>query len=526
MGLSTTLASGAHAVVGDLTILKSVGLLIGAIVAYSWARYFLSAFKISRLGGAAPRRTTWYPWSLDSVYEAIQTNLQNKAMEFWLRGFLTWGHKENPYTIEAYMAGQRLILTADVENIKAILATQFGDFGKGEQFNKDWHEFLGDSIFTTDGEKWRDSRQLIRPQFIKDRVSDINTFEKHCEILIPMLGGSADGSTVDAADLFFKFTLDAATDFLLGKSVDSLHGDTTGFAEAFNHAQHIQAIVARAGPLNWIIPRKQFRKDIKLINHFCDQYIDATLQLNQDELEKTSKSDDGYTFLHALAGFTKDRTMLRDQLVAVLLAGRDTTACTLSWLFYELSIAPEKYTKLREEILATVGPEGQPDYEQLKSMKYLQHCMNETLRLYPIVPFNVRMALKDCTLPRGGGPDGSQPIGVLKDTPIGYSTLIMQRRADIYPDPSTGFPDKDTFVPERWDTWQPKHWTYIPFNGGPRLCVGQQFALTEMAYTITRILQKYERIENRMSKPPGWKTDIVLQPAEGVQIALFPAKKA
>lgn len=372
MGLSTTLASGAHAVIGDFTILKSMGLLIGAFVAYSWAIYYINAFKINRLGGPAPRITSWFPWSLDSVYEFITTNLENKAMEFWLRVFQRFGHKKNPYTIEAYMAGQRLILTADVENIKAILATQFGDFGKGEQFNKDWHEFLGDSIFSTDGEKWKDSRQLIRPQFAKDRLSDIDTFEKHCEVLVPMLAGSSDGSTVDVADLFFKFTLDAATDFLLGKSVDSLHGDTTGFAEAFNHAQHIQAIVARAGPLNWIVPRKQFRKDMKLINKFCDQYIDATLQLNPEELEKTSKSAEGYTFLHALAGYTKNRVMLRDQLVAVLLAGRDTTACTLSWLFYELSIAPEKYAKLREEILATVGPEAQPNYEQLKSMKYLQ----------------------------------------------------------------------------------------------------------------------------------------------------------
>ena len=60
---------------------------------------------------------------------------------------------------------------------------------------------------------------------------------------------------------------------------------------------------------------------------------------------------------------------------------------------------------------------------------------------------------------------------------------------------------------------------YIPFNGGPRLCVGQQFALTEMAYTITRILQKYDRIENRMDAPPPLKCDIILQPANGVQVA-------
>jgi cytochrome P450 len=67
---------------------------------------------------------------------------------------------------------------------------------------------------------------------------------------------------------------------------------------------------------------------------------------------------------------------------------------------------------------------------------------------------------------------------------------------------------------------------YIPFNGGPRLCVGQQFALTEMAYTITRILQTYERIENRMPAPPKYQTDIVLQPADGVQIAFYKGEKA
>jgi cytochrome P450 len=66
---------------------------------------------------------------------------------------------------------------------------------------------------------------------------------------------------------------------------------------------------------------------------------------------------------------------------------------------------------------------------------------------------------------------------------------------------------------------------YIPFNGGPRLCVGQQFALTEMAYTVVRILQKYDRVECRMDAPPPRKTDIVLQPADGVQVAFFEAAK-
>jgi cytochrome P450 len=125
----------------------------------------------------------------------------------------------------------------------------------------------------------------------------------------------------------------------------------------------------------------------------------------------------------------------------------------------------------------------------------------------------MRIALKDTTLPHGAGADGLQPVGVLKGTIIGYSTLAMQRREDIYPDPSTGFPALDEFVPERWETWTPKSWTYIPFNGGPRICIGQQFALTEMAYTITRIFQRYERVVNRMPELPKLKSEIVLQPS-------------
>jgi cytochrome P450 len=124
--------------------------------------------------------------------------------------------------------------------------------------------------------------------------------------------------------------------------------------------------------------------------------------------------------------------------------------------------------------------------------------MNETLRLYPAVPFNVRLALHDTTLPHGGGPDGLSPTRILKDSPIGYATLAMQRRLDPYP-ASWSAPESHplhphTFNPSRWESWQPKPWTYIPFNGGPRICIGQQFALTEIAYTIVRLLQRFERV--------------------------------
>lgn len=96
--------------------------------------------------------------------------------------------------------------------------------------------------------------------------------------------------------------------------------------------------------------------------------------------EKTEKE---YNFLHALAEFTRDPQMLRDQIVAVLLAARDTTAATLSWTLYELSKQPKVVERLRMEILERLGSDTLPTYTDLKEMKYLQHIINETLRLYP-----------------------------------------------------------------------------------------------------------------------------------------------
>ena len=96
------------------------------------------------------------------------------------------------------------------------------------------------------------------------------------------------------------------------------------------------------------------------------------------------------SFLEALAATgTKDRKFLRDQVVSVLLAGRDTTAGALSFTFQALAEHPDILRKLRHEILDRLGDTEPPSYEDLRNMPYLQHCMNETLRLYPGIPINV-----------------------------------------------------------------------------------------------------------------------------------------
>jgi hypothetical protein len=78
----------------------------------------------------------------------------------------------------------------------------------------------------------------------------------------------------------------------------------------------------------------------------------------------------------------------------------------MAWALFELAKRPDIVQRLRKEILDTVGPTAAPTYSDLKGMKFLNHVINETLRLYPAVPFNVRVALKDTSLPTGGGPDG------------------------------------------------------------------------------------------------------------------------
>ena len=82
---------------------------------------------------------------LDMLYEGVTYFLRDENLKFWHKNFMLYGKPENPYTLEAHAFGERIIFTVDPENVKALLATQFNDFGKGAQFNRDWHEFLGDS---------------------------------------------------------------------------------------------------------------------------------------------------------------------------------------------------------------------------------------------------------------------------------------------------------------------------------------------------------------------------------------------
>src|SRR5277367_2780086 len=148
--------------------------------------------------GCIPTKLLILP-GIDMVIESIRSTMSHKNLETW-QGWLK-NDKNFGQTVEGTPAGLRCIFTADPENIKAILATQFQDYGKGEPFHEDWNDFLGDGIFASDNQPWHDSRQLLRPQFIKDRVSDLEVFEEHVQILMKAVAnGGVEGAPGVATD--------------------------------------------------------------------------------------------------------------------------------------------------------------------------------------------------------------------------------------------------------------------------------------------------------------------------------------
>ncbi|KAL8710302.1 MAG: hypothetical protein Q9220_005072 [cf. Caloplaca sp. 1 TL-2023] len=360
---------------------------------------------------------------------------------------------------------------------------------------------------------------MLRPLFVKTRVSDLNIFEEHTQQLIGLIGGH--GREIDLSDVLYKFTMDTATHYLLGRSVGSLTNADSSFAKSYNEVLRKQTLKMRAGPLGRLVPMRSFWKGLMAINDFIEPFIQDTLSLSISELEDQAAKSENQTFLHSLARFTKDRKVIRDQLVNILIAGRDTTAGTLSFLFKELSANPTIYTKLRQEILSEIGPDKAPTYDDIKKLRYLQHVINETLRMYPPLPMNIRIACTATTLPRGGGKDGLSPVGIPSATPVVYSPLYLQRfDHSQYPPISQAFPDISVFCPERWDVWSPRAWQYIPFNGGPRICIG--FALTEIGYTVVRILQRFEGMERYWTEEEDvLKSDILLSPKHGVRVGFW-----
>ncbi|KAE8385578.1 cytochrome P450 [Aspergillus alliaceus] len=455
----------------------------------------------------------------DVIGFSLFRGMQKSARE----GLSLQRHYENTQqhgpTISAVLLGKSFISTSDPENIKAVLATQFQDFNLGER-NDAFAPFLGRGIFTEDGPEWERSRALIRPSLSKAQVAELPIIEQHVQNLLSRIPG--DGSTVDLQQLFFNFTLDSATHSLLGQPVgfqlSPAGSEAERFSRAFDDAQAFLQVRAKLGPFRGLVRNKAFEVNCQLVHSAVDRYVSEALGRSA-----RPRSEDGkpgsmrYDLLSELASTMTDGTQIRNELLNVLLAARDTTASLLSSVFFMLARHPRVWSRLQQEVVQLEGQ--RPTYDKLREMRYVRAVLNEALRLFPPVPTNIRCATCHTSLPRGGGVDGLQPVFVANGTIVHYSIWTMHRSTAIYGS------DAEEYRPERWlqesdEAPLRPGWGFLPFSGGPRICLGQQKALTEAAYVVIRMLQTFATVQSRDQRPWREHMGLVLSSFHGVQVAL------
>ncbi|KAM0715984.1 hypothetical protein Q7P37_008498 [Cladosporium fusiforme] len=371
---------------------------------------------------------------------------------------------DNGNTFSFKQLGKVGILTNDPINVKAVLSSQFQDFGIGQRRAEAFEPLIGHGIFTADGSAWEKARKLIRPSFARGQLDDITIFEPHLQNLMAAL--PAGDQAVDLQPLFQGLTLDVSTDFLFGESTSVLSSSSAAaagkrFANAFDRAQKTVVSAFAIGFVAWLDPRSKFKEDQKTVEDFMSNYVEKAMSEKSKDEKLQQEQARRYSFVEEFSKQTDDRAAIRGGLLNLLLAGRDTTSGLLSNLFFMLAQHPNVCEKLNEEVRSIVsGADRAPTLEELRSMKYLRACINESLRLHPPIPRNSREALRDTTLPVGGGPDGTEPIFIPQGAQVGYQIFSMHRRKDIFGE------DADEFVPERWTERNIRPgWGFLPFNG-------------------------------------------------------------
>ncbi|MCJ1437308.1 hypothetical protein MMC27_006694 [Xylographa pallens] len=456
-----------------------------------------------------------WPLALDIVKRAFAARREKKLLSLFTDYFTILGPTVELTLLGAVLGGTGYA-TMDPENIEAVLSSQFEDFHLGPR-SLAMKAMIGEGIFTQDGAPWKHSRELVRRQFVRMQYQNLEGFREHVENLVDAVG--AFPGIVDLQPLFFRFTLNTTISMILGQSVEIFkHEIGDEFSKSFNRASLVTATRVRLGDLYWLYSPKGFSTACKTVKTYTDQFVRDALQQDCDQ----AKVSDQYTFITDLMNEHQDLQLVRDQVINVLIAGRDTTAATMSYVFRLLIRHPNVLKKLRVEIKSILGQDKNVTRAYIQRMPYLHNVIKETLRLYPPVPINTRFCKVTTTLPRGGGPDGRSPILVRKGMPVAYTVYHMQRRKDFYGS------DAEEFRPERWEGPELANikWGYLPFNGGPRLCLGKDFGLMLASYGIARIIQRFPKIElapgETLQKPSEERQQLTLtlSSADGCKVLI------
>jgi cytochrome P450 len=272
---------------------------------------------------------------------------------------------------------------------------------------------------------------------------------------------------------------------------------------------------------------RDFEANMDLLNKVLDELIVKALDTREvadvEELESRDYNEIENTsllrFLVDMRGEDTSSRQLRDDLMTMLIAGHETTAAVLTWTFYELSQNPALLARVQLEI-DTVLAGRSPSYDDMINLPLVRMCLAETLRMYPEPPLLIRRALVDDELPRGGA---ARKTFIPKGSDIFISTWNLHRSPLFWEHPNVYDPDRflrnfSNPSQTEWAGFSPgggkqlypnevhSDFAFLPFGGGSRKCVGDQFAMMESISTISLILQQFELVLAIPSEQVGMRT--------------------
>ncbi|MBB2174310.1 cytochrome P450 [Gluconacetobacter johannae] len=385
-----------------------------------------------------------------------------KLLRLGMQNFLSiWEDKAFEYqTMSMQLLARQVVICNSPDTVRHAFVTHAENYErKSPQMRNALSPLLGDGLFISDGETWKQRRQMVVPVLHTTRLGQFAPVmvQTACE-LGDKWATLPDGSTIDVLKAMAQLTAEIIGRTVFGQTLGS--DRTQEVVDAFSEYQKYvdqRDLTSLLGLPSWI-PRRHGAK----IGQSAAR-IHAILDGIIADLRRTE--DDGSVIRMLMKDGTLDATALRNEAAVIFMAGHETTANCLAWAWYLLSQAPDVEARLHEELDTVLGARA-PTLADVPRLVYTRAVIEETLRLYPPVPLLAREATHDDTIRSRKVKAGALVIVV---------PWLLHRHRLYWRKPDHFMPER--FLPGSPDA--PDKYTYVPFSIGPRICAGLSFGLTE-----------------------------------------------
>jgi cytochrome P450 len=404
----------------------------------------------------------------------------------FVRGWHSWLHIlfERSYRMKmgkARFVGGTLYMVNEPKYVRQMLQEEPKKYPKHKMLTFLLEPLLGSSIFTTNGEVWERQRRLVDQGFQQARMQLVFPLMKNAvNDMLTRLDQVADGRSYEVDGEMTYITADVMFRTILSESL--AESDAKEVYEAFLVFQHHfqRTLMLMMYRIPSYFSRRAGAKAAKRIRAPLEAIILRRYQ--QVEAGNAPPSQDILgAIMEAVDPVKGDKFSYQemvDQICMLFLAGHETSASALAWAIYLVSNSPEIQERMRREIEQEVGGR-EFEYGDARKLRTTFNVFRETLRLYPPVGFFIRQAMETHCM---------RDKTIEKDSPMMISPWLIQRHRDLWERP-------DEFDPDRFETTEGKEsakCAYIPFSAGPRVCIGQAFAIQEAVLVLASVVRRYQ----------------------------------